>query len=523
MKVAGLIVATVFVVAPLAAAAQPKPGSDFSSISNAQPAWSPDGGEIAFTSTASGHSQIYAIDPIRRRVRRVTHDSATSELNPKWLLDGRIVFHGIDENRPFVGYVDPHGRTVKLPGLKGDPDWSPDAKWIVFDRDDGTLRQHQIWVAKADGSDARLIVANAGANGGFPDWSPDGKRIAFVAGGDPNHTTLQVIDADGGGRLGLTDGSTPALWPDWSPNGQKIAYNVGRTSANQRLAVVNADGSGPRTFFGTGSDDYLPAWSPDGRRIAFTSSSDNRHDEIWVMGADGRNVRRVTYGGCTVIGTTNAEMLYGTPGRDVICGFAGDDVLHGFGGSDRLLSGPGNDTLDGGTGNDRLFGEQGNDVLRAGPGSDVLDGGSGRDTGYVGAHDIVHSIELAKPTARATGAQLEAGAKEAVQASRAKLVSVEINPPRAYRLTVAVRDPAAYLHHRVNTLLSVVNEERNLEHWRFAVFVFVVGEPYHGIALRYTDRSERITAYVRPGLLGCVEYIDLDIETADYNGPGCPA
>jgi hypothetical protein len=386
VRCTGIVVAATVALVPLAGA-EPNPGPDFTFRSNVAPAWSPDGRQIAFSRFTVGHgsSQIYIVDAAGRRVHRATHDSA-SDSYPTWLKDGRIVFHGWDEGQPFLGYIDAGGRTVKVRGIPGDVDWvdwSPDGKRIAFQRGQSARgEQHEIWISNADGSDARLIVENAG----HPDWSPDGTRIAFADGDN----TLGIVNADGTGRLRLGQGSQP----DWSPDGTTIVYTVGRLIPGQHLALVNADGSGARNLGWTrGRTDYLPAWAPDGRRIAFTSLRKDPYAEIWVMDAGGTNVHRLTFGGCTIIGTTYADKLVGTARRDVICGFGGDDVLRGRGGDDKLLGGFGDDTLDGGAGNDRLYGEQGNDGLRGGAGFDILYGGNGHDTAFADPNDSLHSIE----------------------------------------------------------------------------------------------------------------------------------
>ncbi|MGA0531089.1 calcium-binding protein [Hansschlegelia sp. KR7-227] len=100
----------------------------------------------------------------------------------------------------------------------------------------------------------------------------------------------------------------------------------------------------------------------------------------------------------TIVGTLNANKLWGGDGDDQIFGGRGfdtvyggdgDDVLQGgekadtlFGdeGDDYLNGGRHDDILEGGVGDDGLYGSSGHDVLRGGEGDDVLNGGSGFDT-----------------------------------------------------------------------------------------------------------------------------------------------
>jgi hypothetical protein len=104
-----------------------------------------------------------------------------------------------------------------------------------------------------------------------------------------------------------------------------------------------------------------------------------------VLGVEEFNTRPR---GCTITGTSHADVLRGTRHADVICGLGGDDVIlarggndvvYGDGGDDTVLGGRGADTLYGDGGRDRLLGGRGSDVLAGGPGADDLRGGVGRD------------------------------------------------------------------------------------------------------------------------------------------------
>ncbi|MBA3376781.1 MAG: PD40 domain-containing protein, partial [Actinobacteria bacterium] len=212
-------------LAASAPGAPPNPGPGFSSVSNLGPAWSPDGKRIAFTTYAYGRAQIAAIDVSGRRVVRLTND-AFSDFQPRFRRDGTLVFSGQDAGVDFVATLDRSGRTVKLPLPGSGADLSPDGKRIVYQVRDEQIPQYQLWVAKADGGNARMLVTNANQDDPHPRWSPDGERIAYVAGANTEFRTIHVIGADDGNDRALTSGGHE--WqPAWSPDGRRIAYAEG--------------------------------------------------------------------------------------------------------------------------------------------------------------------------------------------------------------------------------------------------------------------------------------------------------
>ena len=109
--------------------------------------------------------------------------------------------------------------------------------------------------------------------------------------------------------------------------------------------------------------------------------------------------------GCTVVGTTGADVLVGTAGTDVLCGLGGADVLRGLAGLDVLRGGDGTDRLVGGSGGDRVMGGRGVDSLSGGGGSDVLKGRTGDDVIAGGAgFDVVSYRGKAGPVVVSLGA-----------------------------------------------------------------------------------------------------------------------
>ena len=167
----------------------------------------------------------------------------------------------------------------------------------------------ELWVADADGSDARRLTDDAFE---WLYWSPGGDRIAYWVAvrdfrGNKMAWNLWVAEADSSGDNQITSDSGGL---SWSPGGDRIAYTVPRYDSvgdevARELWVAGSDGSGARRLtddVGVGSLGYPPlrwGWSPGGERIFYTvprydSVGDEVARELWVAGSDGSGARELT-------------------------------------------------------------------------------------------------------------------------------------------------------------------------------------------------------------------------------------
>ncbi len=158
----------------------------------------------------------------------------------------------------------------------GNPVWSPDGSRIAYVRFSGLgagspTREADIWVADADGGNARVLVGDPGWQW-FPRWSPDGAWIAYTqeASGGPWMNSGPVGPVPGQGPQG----------PDFAATGE-----AARPEAD--LWRIRSDGVGPAVrLTDAPGDDRSATWSPDGRRLAFDSTRDG-HTQLYAINADG--------------------------------------------------------------------------------------------------------------------------------------------------------------------------------------------------------------------------------------------
>jgi Tol biopolymer transport system component len=219
------------------------------------PAISPNGRDIVFTSNRSGNNDVFVVDSEGGSPVNLTNNAA----NDGWAR------------------------------------WAPTGHHIVFHSNrDGNF---EIYVMDSDGG-AQTRLTNYGGIDQFPDWSPNGREIVFRRDGD-----IYVLDLTTGEAERLTNEPPLNQMAAWSPNGQQLVFMSTR-DGYPSVFTMDADGSNqinrtPKDPNDVASDwlSRAPSWSRDGHRIFFTSfrPSTGGDTEVFVMNADGSGVQRLTF------------------------------------------------------------------------------------------------------------------------------------------------------------------------------------------------------------------------------------
>jgi TolB protein len=219
------------------------------------PAWSPDGASIAFSSKRSGSSDIYVMRSDGSDTRRLT-TSRKDELHPTWSPDGRHIAFGEDQKIYVMG-ADGSARHPITTNLAEDaaPAWSPNRRWIAFVRRQRGDVEREIWVMRPDGSGARRVTSLHGSSIN-PAWSPDSRRIVFASNivGSLYHLYIVTVADERVRRL--TRSGPDTFEPAWSPDGSTIAF-----SQDGAIATVDLRGK-TTTLTSTSNNDSSPAWNP---------------------------------------------------------------------------------------------------------------------------------------------------------------------------------------------------------------------------------------------------------------------
>jgi Tol biopolymer transport system component len=222
-----------------------------------QPAWSPDGRRIAFTSKREGTIHIFVMQADGSGTRRVT-DANQDDSHPTWSPDGRwIAFARGQAGDLWRVRADGSGlyHIESDPADESDPAWSPAGGWIAYSRRTPGSEVQEIWLTRPDGTH-RHELTHLGAVSKSPAWSPDGRRIAFSSNARGDGYAIYAIGL-GGGRVSVRTDGTEDFEPTWAPDGRTIAFS--------RSGTIDAvDAKGAVRELSKGENDVLPAWRPTG-------------------------------------------------------------------------------------------------------------------------------------------------------------------------------------------------------------------------------------------------------------------
>jgi hypothetical protein len=188
-----------------------------------QPAWSPDGTRVAFSSYRDGNWEIYAVRADGKDMVRLTNDPAT-DFSPSWSPDGtRLLFMSRRRGDADLFVLDL--ATFKLTQFtRSERDeyeaaWSPDGEWIAFvtQMDD----QSDIWVMHADGSGPVNVTQSRYADDFGPAWYCGSDSLLYVSytAAEGSYGVFRMR-RDGSEVIRVTESKVDNLAPDWRPIGQ---------------------------------------------------------------------------------------------------------------------------------------------------------------------------------------------------------------------------------------------------------------------------------------------------------------
>lgn len=264
---------------------------------DSDPAWSPDGGRIAFVSTRSGTADLWVMNVDGTGLTQVTNDEGSVRF-PQWSPDGSMIAYSAsvnDQRDIYVVEAPPPASSVLAdfsvatavptqvtndPGTDNEPVWSPDGgKLFFFSNRDGP---GAVWSMDFDGvigsNPVKLtidLVFACAPGSGFS--LVDGRvKLSFVGETD-DQLDIWTMDLDGSNQMNVTNSEADEFYSSWADGGPTpLATGAGAMSSllgarlifdsdrdgPWQLYSIDEDGSNVVRLTNYPADDEMPRWRP---------------------------------------------------------------------------------------------------------------------------------------------------------------------------------------------------------------------------------------------------------------------
>jgi Tol biopolymer transport system component len=267
-------------------------------ISDAAPAWSPDGKSIIYTArtqtskvagTTASLVEVRVADGEQKTLRTRQWDAIQAI---EWLADGTGLIVAARDNTSLLAHqlwqVDYPGGEARA--ITKDLNSYSSAGVTADMRSLVTILHRRIanlWIAPGDrASEAVQIHSGNSKDLGWTlgvEWLRDGKIIyGSTASGKED---VWLMDADGSNQKQLTTTAGANFEPTISDDGRTVVYVSKAADAAQRLWKMNLD-NGERAQLTNGGFDLRPDISPDGRWVVYMSVIKDS-PTLWKTSIDG--------------------------------------------------------------------------------------------------------------------------------------------------------------------------------------------------------------------------------------------
>lgn len=257
-------------------------------------------------------SDIFVIDSQNSKPRRLAEGH-----NPAISPDGQKIAYCVREGQGF-GQIQTinadgsgHVQMTKIRDGGCVPDWSPDGQKILFTAFGKTPT---IMVMNKDGGGLAQVIEGGGAR-----WSPDGKKLVFLRRPESRHasSSIWVANADGTDAKKVIEDNSNVLEANWDPDGH-IVFSSEREQRRGAIFRINPDGSGLETLaIDNQLDFFFPVFSPDGKQLIVDSfpHGSSQVQELQLVHAEGKVLLldQITHKGTVLARGMHPSVLWEKP------------------------------------------------------------------------------------------------------------------------------------------------------------------------------------------------------------------
>jgi Tol biopolymer transport system component len=280
--------------------------------------------------TSTGNAGAAALSPDRRYIVYVLRDGAQESLWVQQLATGsniqilapdqvHFVAVSFTPDGNYVMFVRSDKSTVnfrylyQIPALGGTPKqlirdvdcapaFSPDGQEIAFVRGGLNPSGNAIVIAKADGSDERVLFHRASINAGQAtvSWSPDGRTLAIISAENRGNTSpwvLEAVSRKSGEERDLHSFPLPSLATAWLPDGSGLLVTSADPQSGSGQIWHVSYPKGEVSRFTNDLTNYSQCCleiTRDGDALVALQST--TLSDVWLAKADGSDAKQITSG-----------------------------------------------------------------------------------------------------------------------------------------------------------------------------------------------------------------------------------
>jgi TolB protein len=241
---------------------------------SAIPAADEAGGTIIFSMSDGQFAHLFAFQPDGFSISRLTNN-AWDDIDPAISPDGAQLAFSSRRNGYWDIYIwnlreNTLTRITDTPEYEGAPCWSPDGLWLAYETyAAGNL---DIYIQSlSDLNSAPLQLTDDPGQDFAPAWSPEGRKIAFVStrSGDADIWTAQLDQVEDRFQNISNNSGSEDSDPAWSPDGTRLVWAGQNNGAAQ---IYSLDLTQPNELPQPWLIGAEPLWSPGGTQILVTQN-----------------------------------------------------------------------------------------------------------------------------------------------------------------------------------------------------------------------------------------------------------
>jgi eukaryotic-like serine/threonine-protein kinase len=211
------------------------------------PTISPDGKTVVYVGYSSGNADLYLQRVDGRNAINLTRDTPEDDIQPAFSPDGSQIAFRSERGGGGIFLMGATGESVRRLTDSGfNPAWSPDGKEIVV-ADEGIQTplsrnvKSRLWAVDVATGAKRIVTRGDAVESSWsgdsvqPSWSPHGHRIAYWGHRPGHHRDIWTVPAvpvagakPGAGEVPVTEDPGVDWNPVWSPDGAWLYFSSDR-------------------------------------------------------------------------------------------------------------------------------------------------------------------------------------------------------------------------------------------------------------------------------------------------------